>query len=219
MERQKIIICRHAESEEDVNNDIYDLLNDLDVPLTYKGESQAQRLGKELSELLGNSRKVKFFTSPGLRNKQTLNLALPYLPANLSYSVKIEPALVKQNWGSITSENRPLIEAERYKTGVLRYTFPTGESAESLIQRLTRFKDRLIRIQNKQVCDIVLLSHGFEFRVLLMLFFGWTEEYFESLGNLYNGEFRILTRISSGLYELNEGLRSHGLPITRLVAL
>ncbi len=34
MEHPRIIICRHAESIEDVNDDIYDILSDLEIPLT-----------------------------------------------------------------------------------------------------------------------------------------------------------------------------------------
>jgi broad specificity phosphatase PhoE len=215
-EQQRIIICRHAESLEDVDNGIYDTLSDLDIPLTEKGVLQATELGKTLNSLLEGSYKVLFYTSPGARNKQTLELLLASLSKEIWYLTFVEPLLVKQHWGSINSENRPGIEEERYRTGVLRYTFPTGESAESLIKRLSLFKEHICALQDEQTCDIVILSHGFEFRVLLMLFFGWTEEYFESLGNLYNGEHRILYRQRSNVYILNEELRKHGLPITRL---
>lgn len=64
--------------------------------------------------------------------------------------------------------------------------------------------------------DIVVFSHGFEFRVLLMIIMGWEEELFESFGNLDNCEYRILTREEGGRYTLNKPLRKHGLPITRI---
>lgn len=109
-----------------------------------------------------------------------------------------------------------MIEAERYKTGVLRYTFPTGESAESMKNRLKMFKEKMFRLQKETKNDIVVFSHGFEFRVLLMIIMGWEEELFESFGNLVNCEYRILTRKHNGQYILNRPLRKHGLPITRL---
>jgi len=37
MENPKIIISRHAESLEDTDNNIYDVLSDLEIPLTEKG--------------------------------------------------------------------------------------------------------------------------------------------------------------------------------------
>ncbi len=215
--RPRIIICRHAESIEDVDNSIYDVLSDLEIPLTDKGRGQAQNFGAMLSQLLRGNENVRFYTSPGVRNVQTLKIVLPQLSDNLNVNVEVEPLIVKQDWGHITAENRPGIEAERYKTGVLRYTFPTGESAASMIERLRAFKEKIFAIQKEDGCNIVVFSHGFEFRVLLMIILGWEEEYFESLGNLGNCEYRILTLEMDGTYSLNKALRSHGLPITRLL--
>lgn len=212
----RIIICRHAESIEDVDNNIYDVLNDLEIPLTEKGIEQAHNFGAVLAQLLRNSTGVRFYTSPGVRNVQTLKIVLPKLPDNVNIQVEIEPLIVKQDWGNITAENRPEIEAERYKTGVLRYTFPTGESADSMIARLVKFKEKIFTIQKNEGLDIVIFSHGFEFRVLLMIIMGWNEELFESFGNLANCEYRILTLEESGEYVLNKPLQRHGLPVTRL---
>lgn len=216
MQSPRIIICRHAESMEDVDNTIYDLLNDLEIPLTERGVGQAHNLGAILAQLLKNRGRAQFYTSPGVRNVQTLKIVLPKLPDNVDVQVEVEPLIVKQNWGKITAENRPGIEAERYRVGVLRYTFPTGESAASLIERLQMFKTKVFDLQEKTGSDVVVFSHGFEFRVLLMIIMGWEEEFFESLGNLGNCEYRILTRRNDGSYDLNKPLRKHGLPITRL---
>lgn len=212
----RIIICRHAESLEDVDNDIYDVLNDLEIPLTEKGIQQANDFGSVLAQLLKGSEYIRFYTSPGVRNVQTLKIVLPKLSDNSNVQIEVEPLIVKQNWGKITAENRPGIEAERYKTGVLRYTFPTGESAASMIDRLTAFKEKIFGIQKDTGHDIVVFSHGFEFRVLLMIIMEWGEELFESFGNLDNCEYRILTMGKDGGYSLNRSLRKHGLPITRL---
>lgn len=216
MTSPKIIICRHAESLEDVDNSIYDVLNDLEIPLTQNGIQQAHTFGTVLTRLLKNTSTVRIYTSPGVRNVQTLKIVLSKLADTINVHVEVEPLIVKQNWGKITAQNRPVIEAARYKTGVLRYTFPDGESAESMISRLTSFKQKIFTIQEKFTEDVVVFSHGFEFRVLLMLIMGWTEEIFESFGNLRNCEYRILTREESGDYVLNKPLHKHGLPITRL---
>lgn len=214
--RSRIIICRHAESLEDVDNTVYDVLSDLEIPLTEKGKEQARNFGALLVQLLNGNRNVRFYTSPGVRNVQTLKIVLPQLPDHVNVSVEVEPLIVKQDWGHIIVENRPIIEADRYKTGVLRYTFPTGESAAHLIERLTEFKEKIFQVQKETGCNIVVLSHGFEFRVLLMLIMGWSEELFESFANLDNCEYRILTLETDGTYSLNKPLRQHGLPITRL---
>ncbi|KKW24425.1 MAG: hypothetical protein UY69_C0022G0009 [Parcubacteria group bacterium GW2011_GWF1_52_5] len=216
MENPKIIICRHAESLEDIDNNIYDVLNDLEIPLTEKGIQQAQNFGATLAQLLKNATCVRFYTSPGVRNMQTLKIILPKLPDHVNVQIEVEPLIVKQDWGKITAENRPGIEAERYKTGVLRYTFPTGESVASMISRLRAFKEKMFTLQKETEDDIVVFSHGFEFRVLLMIIMGWEEELFESFSNLGNCECRILTRGNDGHYTLNKPLKKHSFPITRL---
>jgi len=214
--RPRTIICRHAESLEDVDNTVYDVLSDLEIPLTERGRGQARNFGTLLAQLLNGNPDVRFYTSPGVRNVQTLKIVLPLLPDHINASVEIEPLIVKQDWGHITAENRPGIEAERYKTGVLRFTFPTGESAAHLIERLTEFKEKIFRMQKETGCNIVILSHGFEFRVLLKIILGWNEELFESFANLDNCEYRILTLEADGAHSLNKPLKQHGLPITRL---
>lgn len=216
MERPRIIICRHAESIEDVDNDIYDVLSDLEIPLTERGVQQANDFGAALAQLLKSGECIRFYTSPGVRNVQTLEIVLPKLSGKSNVLVEVEPLIVKQDWGKITAENRPGIEAERYKIGVLRYTFPTGESAANMIDRLTAFKEKIFRIQKDTGHDIVVFSHGFEFRVLLMIILRWEEELFESFGNLGNCEYRILTLEEDGTYSLNKPLQKHGLHITRL---
>jgi broad specificity phosphatase PhoE len=214
--RPRIIICRHAESLEDVDNGVYDVLSDLEIPLTERGREQAHNFGALLAQLLSNNLDARFYTSPGVRNIQTLKIVLPLLSDHVSANVEIEPLIVKQDWGNITAENRPGIEAERYKVGVLRYTFPTGESAASLVRRLTEFKEKMFRVQRDTGCNIVVLSHGFEFRVLLKIILGWSEEQFESFANVGNCEYRMLTMEPDGTYSLNKPLQQRGLQVTRL---
>lgn len=217
MKKPRLIICRHAESIEDVDSSVYNVLEDLQIPLTEKGIRQAYDFGAVLAQMMKDESYVRFYTSPGVRNVQTLKIVLPKLSDNINVLVEVEPLIVKQNWGTITAENRPGIEAERYKIGVLRYTFPTGESAASMISRLKKFKEKIFKIQQDEGHNIVVFSHGFEFRVLLMIILGWEEELFESFGNLHNCEYRILTREDDGTYTINKPLKKHGRPITRLL--
>ncbi len=214
--KEKLIVCRHAESLEDVDKTVYDHIPDLQIPLTPKGRDQAHLLGVGLCQMLQPFRKTTFFTSPGKRNQETLEIVLQVLPKELSYALFVDPLIVKQDWGPITTFNRPLIEEARYRTGVLRYAFPGGESAADLIWRLKKFVWTRIRVlQQGTGHDLVIVAHGFEFRVLLMLLLGWEENYFESLANVNNCEHRILTREESGTYTLHQPLRQHGSPVTR----
>jgi len=109
MNEPRIIICRHAESLEDVDNNIYDVLNDLEIPLTEKGIEQSHNFGSVLSQLLRNSKNVQFYTSPGVRNVQTLKIVLPKLSDNLNVQIEIEPLIVKQSWGKITAHTQYMV--------------------------------------------------------------------------------------------------------------
>ena len=96
--RPQIIICRHAESLEDMDNTVYDVLSDLEIPLTEKGKEQARNFGALLAQLLNGNGDVRFYTSPGVRNMQTLKIVLPQLPDHVNVSVEVEPLIVKQDW-------------------------------------------------------------------------------------------------------------------------
>jgi broad specificity phosphatase PhoE len=85
-----------------------------------------------------------------------------------------------------------------------------------MLCRLKTFISKVFELQKNTGNDIVVFSHGFEFRVMLMIIMGWNEELFESFGNLNNCEYRIITRINDTEYQLDKPLRKHGLPITRL---
>lgn len=87
MKNPKIIICRHAESLEDVDDNIYDVLSDLEIPLTEKGIEQAQNFSAILAQLLKNTKNVQFYTSPGVRNVQTLKIVLPRLSDNVNVQI------------------------------------------------------------------------------------------------------------------------------------
>ena len=97
MKLPRIIICRHAESVEDVDSDIYDVLSDLEIPLTEKGVKQAHNFGAVLAQLLKDSIVAQFYTSPGVRNVQTLKIVLPKLSDNVNVQIEVEPLIVKQN--------------------------------------------------------------------------------------------------------------------------
>ena len=116
--------------------------------------------------------------------------------------------LRKQNWGTILSHERPYLERSRHEAGVLRYDFPNGESAKSFTGRLSDFV-RMIRTQerSKNVVRIVI-THGFEMRVILMQMLGWTEDYFESLAHPKNCEAKKLVLTNSLAFELLSEMRT-----------
>ena len=210
--KPKIIVLRHSQSQEDIDKTVYDRMSDLEVPLTPLGCIQATRfVPKLITHCAGPV--VRFYMSPARRLIQTYERITDVLPSNIRAERIIDELLLKQNWGKVTTQNRKSIEKERYKVGVLRYRFPGGESGFDLIERYRVFWNKLflsLEYEDKQG-EVVIITHGFEFRVLLLALCGWTEEYFETLAHPYNLEFKTLINDENGKYILQEVMRTHDL--------
>ena len=199
---------RHAESLEDVDKTVYAHTADLDVALSPKGEKQSVDVSRSLSNILGKGR-VHFYISPGLRLRQTYDLMMSRFPENIHHSFSVETLILKQYWGDVTVENRHEIEIARYKEGVLIYRFPNGESGQQLVERFRLFASDLRGEFTKEDFpeNIVILTHGFEMRVFLMVWFGWSVEYFESLANPKNCEMITLHLTPDGSYLADREMR------------
>lgn len=207
MRPRRIIIMRHAESREDVDKSVYAHTADLDIALSPHGEEQAREAVEQLIQRLDSSH-VHFYISPGLRLKQTYDLMMEGMPEYcLSFSV--EQLMLKQFWGDVTVENRREIEIARYREGVLAYRFPNGESGPELLGRFACFIETLQGSFSQEEFpeNIVILTHGFEMRVFLMVWFGLTVQEFERLANPRNCEMVSLTLQADGTYRLEDTLR------------
>lgn len=199
---------RHAESLEDVDKTVYAHTADLEVALSPRGQKQSVDVSHTLSNLIGKGR-VHFYISPGLRLRQTYDLMTSRFPEDVCHSFSVETLILKQYWGDVTVENRREIEIARYKEGVLTYRFPNGESGPQLVDRFRLFASNLrgeFATENFPE-NIVILTHGFEMRVFLMVWFGWSIEHFESLANPKNCEMVTLHLKQDGSYSMNQEMR------------
>jgi broad specificity phosphatase PhoE len=205
---KKIIVMRHAESREDVDKTVYAHTSDLDIALSPNGEKQSVNMSSKIASRI-DGKKVHFYISPGLRLRQTYDLMVSHFPKSLSSTFTVEPLILKQFWGDVTVENRREIEIARYKEGVLVYRFPNGESGPQLVARFKLFVEKLRELFRQEDFpeNIVILTHGFEMRVFLMVWFGWSHSYFESLANPRNCEMVTLSLQIDGSYKLEETLR------------
>jgi broad specificity phosphatase PhoE len=208
MNPQKIIVMRHAESQEDVDKTVYAHTADLEIALSPRGEKQSVDISHTLSNILGKG-SVHFYISPGVRLRQTYDLMTASFPEEVHHSFSVETLILKQYWGDVTVENRREIEIARYKEGVLVYRFPSGESGPQLVERFRFFKSNLRNEFTKKDFPgkIVILTHGFEMRVFLMVWFGWSIEYFESLANPKNCEMVTLYLKPDGSYSMDREMR------------
>lgn len=210
-QRVKLLVVRHAESLEDIDNTAYERIADEDMPLSEKGRWQAVAMGKNLIKEFGMVRHLRFILSPSKRVLETAEIIVSELPPGVHWSLSTEKLIIKQNWGSVTVHNRKEIERERYKVGVLRYCFPGGESGAEMLSRFALFAERLqVDLLSSSDDELtVIITHGFEVRVLLKSLFHWTEDYFESLAHPKNCEMkRISVKNGDSLFLLDE-MRKH----------
>lgn len=207
---RKIIVMRHAESIEDVDKTVYAHTPDLEITLSPRGEKQSVDVSNKLAGIIGRG-KIHFFISPGVRLRQTYELATSLFPPTIEHSFTVETLILKQFWGDVTVENRREIEIERYQEGVLVYRFPNGESGPQLVERFRLFVDNLRQDFRKEDFpeNIGILTHGFEMRVFLMVWFGWSIEFFENLANPRNCETATLSLKPDGSYLLEDELRMY----------
>lgn len=183
-----IFIIRHAQSIEDLDRNLYFTKQDSDLILTPLGHQQATTLADELMLHLGNKKeKIAIFSSPSKRVSLTVEMLLPSLK-------QIDPSLIwsesdlikKQDWGLVNPNNREEIERERYKIGVLRYDFPQGEKANEFLSRTLSFVKNLPH----DVDNVIIVTHGFMFRVLLMHLLNWSEDFFDKVAHPLNCEIK-----------------------------
>lgn len=179
---KQILIVRHGESLEDINNNIYAEVNDFDIPLTVNGVRQSISLAKALKDELIAGNTI-LFHSCCKRVVQTAGIIFNNLDKLIQKRI-IDDRLSKQDWGTVTLKNRKFHEIERYKAGVLNYRFPEGESGSDVVERSRDFLDyvnQMFVLHN--VSNVIVVTHGFNYRTLLKVLLDINDSGFEQLAN------------------------------------
>lgn len=204
MKPERIILMRHGESLEDVDNTIYREIIDREIPLTDVGVEQViSTIPFIRHEIL--SKHLTIWHCSSVRIKQTVELVSKGLEG-FSVSCVEDARLAKQNWGTVTLENRDFHERQRYRVGVLKYQFPDGEAGIHVVERIRQFLEEFF---NKNTGGTHLIcNHGFVFRILSTFLTGWNEEYFLCLANPGYADVRVFDRNSkTGLYVINKPMK------------
>ncbi|KKU81202.1 MAG: hypothetical protein UY07_C0024G0022 [Parcubacteria group bacterium GW2011_GWA1_47_8] len=184
---------------------------DEDMPLTVFGKEQATRFGQQFANEIGGSENLRVFLSPSKRVLETAQLVISGVPKHVQWSIVTDNLISKQSWGTVNVHNRAEIEGERYRVGVLRYHFPGGESGAEMLFRFDLFAKKLEQeISGDAAGNILVITHGFELRVLLKSLLGWTEKYFESLAHPLHCEMKRVA-YDNGSFILLDEMRVHDL--------
>jgi probable phosphoglycerate mutase len=123
-----------------------------DLPLTERGERNAQRLGKRLAGLSF----AKVFTSPLRRATRTCEMA------GFGTVAEADPSLVEWNYGDYEGLQTAQILAQRPDWQLFRDGCPNGESPSQVGARADRVLTGLREIQG----DVLIFSSGHFLRVL-----------------------------------------------------
>jgi broad specificity phosphatase PhoE len=194
----RLILIRHGESIGNVDESAFCRVPDHTMDLTDKGGAQARQAGGRLRDLLGPQR-VDVFVSPYRRTWQTLeHLQL----GDRVRRVREEPRLREQDWGNLQDPaNQVRQRKERDAFGHFFYRLTSGESGADVYDRLTSFLTGLTAPWVDDAAEhgrtVLLVTHGLAMRLACMALMGWTVSEFEALSNPANGDFRVLTRLST----------------------
>ena len=202
---KRLFVMRHAESLEDIDKTAYERVADEDMPLSEHGRDEAIAFGREFAQNLGLTKRIQLILSPSKRVLETAHLIVSFMAPNIQWSLATEHLIEKQHWGDVTMQNRSQIERERYQTGVLRYKFSGGESGAEFLFRFDLFAKKLRRTMDEQNDDLFLvITHGFELRVLLKSLLEWSEDYFETLAHPLHCELKRLAYENNQITLLDE---------------
>ena len=206
---RRLLVMRHAESLEDIDKTAYERIADEDMPLSEHGREQAEIFGSRFVSSFGPCAFLRIVLSPSKRVLETAEILVSRLPASIKWSLATDHLIAKQNWGNVTIHNRSEIERERYRVGVLRYQFPGGESGNEMLFRFDLFVKRLSLAMSDLSAEetVLVISHGFEMRVLLKSLLGWNEDFFESLAHPQHCEIKRLAFDNGSFVLLDEMTR------------
>jgi len=212
MKPERIFIVRHGQSQGNVDREIYETIPDYALQLTELGREQATNAGQKIHDIIGNE-SVQFYVSPFWRTRQTyLGIKKNLHPSSEVYYE--DPRLREQEWDQKLGTRERFKdneERERDSYGHFYYRFDGGESCADVYDRISDFLGTLHRDFTKKEFpkNGVLVNHGMTMRLLLMRWFHYSVEEFETWGNPHNGDYYLLELGDNGKYNLITPPRKH----------
>ena len=152
---QTVYIARHGETAWSLSGQHTGLT---DLPLTSRGERNAELLGARLRGL----EVVRVLTSPLQRARRTAELA------GFGAGATVDADLVEWNYGEYEGLTSKEILARRPDWSIYRDGCPGGESPEQIMARAGRAVTRLRAVSG----DVLLFSSGHFIRVLAAAWMG-----------------------------------------------
>lgn len=157
--KSQIILCRHGETAWSLSGRHTGFT---DLPLTERGRSQAEELGKTIR----GTNFAHVFTSPLLRARETCEIA------GFGPRAVIEPDIVEWNYGAYEGLTHPEIDRLNPCWNLFRDGVPGGETPQQISARADRVIEKLKKLSG----PTLLFSHGHFLRVLAARWLGLPPE-------------------------------------------
>jgi broad specificity phosphatase PhoE len=150
-----VYLARHGETAWTITGQHTGLT---DLPLTERGEANAQRLGARLAGIPF----ARVFTSPLKRARRTCELS------GFANVAELDQDLVEWNYGSYEGLHRADVLRERPDWQLFRDGCPGGESPQQVAERA----DRVVASVRRVTGSVLLFSSGHFLRVLATRWIG-----------------------------------------------
>jgi broad specificity phosphatase PhoE len=204
---KRIIIVRHGESQSNADKSTRGKIQDHKIGLTDKGKLQAETVGHYLREEYIGCVPVGFWVSPFNRTRETAEkMLLAFKKQDVAW-VREDPRIREQEWGHLRAPDiAQQINDERDAYSRFWYRIPDGESGADVFDRIATFLETLHRDFRKpdHPENLILVSHGYTSRIILMKWLHYSVEEFEAAANPPNCGFYVLELQADERYKLVE---------------
>jgi broad specificity phosphatase PhoE len=204
MKPKRIIIVRHGESQSNADKSTRSKIQDHNIDLTARGVCQSKAVGVALDELI-NGETVGVWVAPFKRARRTSVHALNQMKRAKFAWVREDPRIREQEWGHLR-DVKTAIKVDKQRDAYSRfwYRIPDGESGADVFDRISTFLETLHRDFRKKdhPKNLVIFTHGYTSRIILMKWLHWLVEQFEAMNNPPNCGYFVLELQKSGRYKL-----------------
>lgn len=205
MRPNRIYFIRHGESNGNVDRSVYETTPDWKIELTKRGEYQSMVAGKILLDQINDTEKLGVYVSPLKRTVQTWENMKKSIPDDKIEFVRQDPRLREQEWGNLVPMSvQEELDKQREAFGPFFFRMPTGESGADVYDRATDFLSTVYRDFHHPGFpkNMLVVTHGFTLRALLMRWLHLTVDQFHSMRNPHNCEMFYIEQGIDGKFHL-----------------
>lgn len=200
----KIYLVRHGQSLANIDHKVYTEIADHAVPLSPLGIQQAEKAAEFLSAELSVCSKIRIWSSPYKRARQTAKIILKELEDEFNVDYKEHISLVEQQFGlfdGIPEEDldKAFPEERKYANLLANHNGnfwcrrPMGESSFDVAVRVHAAFGTFIRDFEREGIDtIVVVSHAATMRAFTMQWLNLPWEWFEDEPKAGNCNIRLI---------------------------